>query len=429
MFDSPLLSTAASVIAGTAVALVLLGDHAGERLGRTIHTAYRAVLTLGVTVLAAFVIWLAAERMNGRAEWDFLVFWLTGQVAMSGGDVYDPGAFRTVALPFPVSPEFETEVLDNGSFYPPITLPLFFPLGLLPYRAAHIFWYALNGWAMIWCVVLLARRLAPGLGATAVSTFPGRRPLAVAAALLLLMPATASLVRHGQTGFLLLLAVLLVQTRDDWRGGTALGAGIAVKPLLAVLLAPFVVSPRRLRVLGAAGLVIVLLSVLVALTCSSDVFAGFSRRTYVYPAWIYFEPMNQSVLAHVLRLTGARPAMPMWYPPFLALGSLLVLALAGRVWRTRHDREELPHTVELALLTALLVYPGTLKHYSVLLCVPAVGLWTTGQRRGTPVRAAVLVGLIYTLAGVHDGNIAVLATLLALGAWWWSRTRPPLSIR
>jgi hypothetical protein len=146
------------------------------------------------------------------------------------------------------------------------------------------------------------------------------------------------------------------------------------------------------------------------------------------PGRYFSAEVNQSLLATVLRWfagPGSGPPDPrtLLAPQilFLAIAAAITLATVLLVRRLGEVRDDLGFLLVLAL--ALLVYPGTLYHYGVILIVPLVWLWAGRGRLGVPAPAAgVLVTAYFVLVGGSHARyvfagIALVWCALAVVAW------------
>jgi hypothetical protein len=118
-----------------------------------------------------------------------------------------------------------------------------------------------------------------------------------------------------------------------------------------------------------------------------------------------------------LRLTGTNPgAQPVFFPPFVVAAGLLTgITLAANL----RLPQELQHLgIGSITALALLVYPGTLTHYSVALVIPVFLAWSVRERLwgGTPAvicTAAMAYGLVWARLEFL-ANLAVWAAVVAM---------------
>src|ERR1051325_489438 len=301
-------------------------------------------------------------------EWDFRVFWLHAQLAARGLDFYD----RELVRGFLASVHASPQLIEVGRFWnPPQAMLFFLPLGHIDdLTAAYAVWVVIQICALAACAALLAR---------------GGEPLACVALLLAIRP-TTTIFLIGQTNFLVLLLLLAYALwRERLTGGVALAAGIVLKPLLAFLLIDAVLRKRGRALAGIAAGMVALTALSIAVF-GWDVHLHYLRHgAGEVPKEMLTMPQNQSLLAVLLRA-----GMPK---------AVFFIAAIAALWFAR--------TSLLALVAAaLLLYPQTLDHYGVLLIVPVIALWRTGE-----TASAVVACLVHALA-----PFTAIASALAL-AW------------
>jgi hypothetical protein len=257
---------------------------------------------------------------------------------------------------------------------------LFAPLGLLEMKSALLVWYLVQGAFAIATVVLLARLFLRDQGALG---------FAVAAGLVALLPSARSTVWFAQSNFMALtLFLLFYRDRERPRAGLWVALGVVVKPYFVFFLA-YLLLRRAYRTLSVAALCLALAGALATLMFGLTPMLSFLRESPSarVPGYIYGEPMNQSLLGTLLRFsTGTLDGSLLRQPWYFGLALAIVVASA---WIVRRAGEDRLGRGELAtLLVALLLYPGTLAHYSVLLLAPLLAIGEIAERsreeRGEP---------------------------------------------
>ena len=338
-------------------------------------------------------------------EWDFLCFWSSARVAVQGGDFYDPQSFYSLSLPYEPSEPFKEEWMNVGFWYPPTTMLLFLPLGLLEFSTGYFIWQFVNILLSFACIYVLWRSFLAEHGLFG---------LLLVAALLLTLTPSRSTFWFAQTNFLLLLLFLLF-----WRNRSKAWSGIfitvcaVIKPYMFILfLYPLLTRKwKQFLVAIAAMLLLVFMSVFIF---GPEVFIRFlSAPAPDVPSFYYTEPINQSLLSTVLRVTGYQGGggLPLSNPLYLGISALLA-ALTG--WAIVRDLTARDDWVVLSLLFfALLIYPGTLAHYGVFLMVPItflLGSLNSSNRQRVVV--FVIIFVTYLLSGFNNsGNYVFIANL------------------
>jgi len=268
--------------------------------------------------------------------------------------------------------------------------------------------------AIVLDVVLIAKLFLPDT----------RYARSLAAALLLLLRPAMATVWFGQTNFFLVLMLLLFwHDRARFRGGAWVALATVIKPIGAVLLL-YAVIARRWRAIVGTGVVLGVLSLVTIAIFGWDTFATYFGHNPVsrMPTDVYVERINQSLLATVLRFTefDFSHGSPLLQPLFVVLAGTLAVAttaLVYRAWASGDDDLALALTIPFGLL----VYPGTLAHYSVDLIVPFAFLWS--RRRtlpGGPAAAVAFVTVEYALLNSSVG-LAIAGNAIA---WVWLAMLP-----
>jgi len=375
-----------------AVVLLLLFAHHRKLFSRWEQSLLAAFFALWSAWLALPIFREARWNLAAPREWDFECFWLWGRMAVLGVDFYDPSRALAPGVPVDPSDEFSRLILHGGFWYPPPTMLLFAPLGLLSLRSAMMTWYVVQaGFAcgstwLLWRMFLREER-AVGL--------------LVAAALLVALPPARSTAWFTQTNFMLLFFfLLLVRDRDKPRAGIFLALGAIVKPYFLLLLGYFLVKRawKTVAVTGAALLAALLLSgALFGLEPLTTFVA--SNPTSRVPGYVYGEPINQSLIGMLVRRdTGVLQGTLLGQPLYLGIAALLASISA---WMLRGaDAIKRDHGLGLFLMLALLLYPATLAHYSVVIIAPLLALWR--DRRILPLGTGgvvALVAVVYAILG------------------------------
>lgn len=408
----------------TLAAPVLLAGAAGRaRLSPLAWRVWQAAL--GLAGLAA--LWRVARAIGARlqhpAEWDFLPFWISARIAAQGGNFYDPALFMRQELPLAPSPGFVAEVLRVGYAYPPTSMLVMLPLGWFDFHTAQALWYALQIVAFAGCAWFLT---------AAFCERPGWLERGLVGVLLLLFSASFLTFDLGQSNFLVLLFVTLFARRHDRSaGGVFLALAALVKPYIVVL-GGWLLLRRAWRPL--AGMAVVLGA---AVTVSLLLFGTGTVMAYLgdrvvdrYPPGVLRQAMNQSLLAVTLRWPTPRDvASPLTHLPFL-VGALPFAALTiAATWSTLRRRAH--WSLAAGLMAAVIVYPGSLKHYAVMGAIPALVMWRDPAALPGGVRTVVaLATFVFALNAWSFGESVFVANVLMFAACTWAalgaRTDGPL---
>ena len=360
-------------------------------------------ILISISFLLTFTNFVYKNHLH-PPEWDFLVFWLDGNVAVNGDNFYVAENYQKIELPYAPSDEFRGEIIDVGFKYPPFTMLLLWPLGLLKVSSAYLLWQTIN---LIFCFVCIYMLWTLFLHEY---RLPG---LFLVSALVLLFRPTFSSFYNAQTNFILVLFFLLLwRYRSTHWSGVWLAMCVLVKPYMAVLYL-YPLFTRRWKLLIVAVFSLITLLLLSIAVFGWDVFFSFiSNPVSKVPQYLYTEMVNQSLLATVTRLTfdwdflGSSPLLNPLY-----LGSSLVLFLIT-AWVSIKSMDKDEWILLSILLLGLLVYPATLEHYGVFLIIPLLLLLRQSEKNKVETIIAFLIMLlVYVLVGFRQGGLTFFAII------------------
>jgi hypothetical protein len=387
------------------VPALLVGYHQRGRLRARGRAGLIGFMLAIIMFFAADIVRAMLANFANLPEWDFKLFWLFGRVAAQGQNIYQPEFLHALAVPLHPSDEMMRELFF---FYPPPTMFLFAPLGWFEIHTALVVWYMFNA-AIIGLDIYLLWRIF--------LKHDGHMGLLLAAALLLMLPASKLTIMYAQTNFIVLLALLLFWLwRDRPRGAIWLAIGLFVKPLL-VFLPLYLVLRRRWRLLcsiAVAGSSMLLLSA--AVFGPNTVLSYFTANPVVNstPVAFYTEEVCQSLLATILRLTryDFSNSSPYTQPLFLLSALIITAVTSWLIYKLEESQAD--WMLALATVLALLLYTRTLTHYSVLLIAPIALIWSRRQQLpGQAWSAIAFITVEYTLINLGNGWI-----FLAMALSW-----------
>lgn len=310
-------------------------------------------------------------------EWDFMCVYLDGRTLALGLDPYQPGdyalALPQIEMPMQPSAVFKEEILDVGFKYLPFSMLLYAPLGWFSFEVSHTLWVLVNWAAAIYAGYLLYRmsdwqqvgRLTPWL----------------IAALCLLWPASKPAIHFENSHGLMWLAVMLIwRDRQHPRAALWLTLSLLLKPFFVLMFGYFVLRGRW-RTVGWALLGTSLLGGLAWLCFGSEPFWSFlfDNPNQRVPTFQYTSRVNHSLLSNLVRWTDfdfSQGHSPLHMPLFWLVGGSLGLLSVIQAMRLPAQREE--WAMALLLATAVIVYPGALKPYSLLLLPVLLLIWREG---------------------------------------------------
>ncbi len=286
---------------------------AGQR-----KTTYLCALVLGA---CAFVLTIYGLRIWAEHEGaapghppelgDFLALWSYGRIAAAhpAADLYD--AVRLHALQVGLG-------MPGGSHdpfpYPPVAIPLFRLLAVLPCEAAYVAWTLGTLALFVWVVAgTCSRRAACVLGAV-------------------VAPAGIGCIAAGQTGFLaaaLLVAGVRLAGSRPMLGGVLIGL-LAFKPQAALLVPLAFAAAGWWRAAAAACVTVAVLAGLATLAYGAASWTDWLAMLPAYSAAFDRDRaglvLKPTIMAN-LQLLGVALA------PARAVQGLAGVAVAGLVWR------------------------------------------------------------------------------------------------
>ena len=326
---------------------------------------------------------------------DFLNLWMVGRAAWEA----DPARYYDIptywaALDAIVGPGYPGQQWS----YPPTTLLIGAPFGLLPYLLALLLWTllgaglflaALRLWTRDWRIVM---------------------PL-------MLAPAALLGIMSGQFAYLaagIILAVLRWRTSRPWLAGALLGL-LTIKPQLGLLFPVMLIATGNWRAILAAGAVALGLAGVTALVWGGDVWIAYLHQGIANQSLILSDPDHLAgpfmpTLFMNLRSAGVPAGGAAMAQSILTLGAV---ALVWLVFRRRPSALDLRANA-LLLACTIACTPYMLSYDSLALAVMAVLLLGQGQYRAL-LLAILFLPLIQIVAGSFGmPGPALLPPLLAI---------------
>lgn len=352
-------------------------------------------------------------------EWDYLTFFIDGHIAKNGLNFYQTESYKIVInnLDIPLIPSklFNEAVINVGFNYPPPTMFIFLPLGFFNFNTSHMLWLIINIFFLFADIFLLWKIFFDK------DNLIG---LLLSSVLFLILPATWNTIYYEQTSFILLFFILLLwKDKKNARSGIWLAIGIFIKPFVALLFLFFLLNRLRkqLYILILNTIVICLLTIIIF---SPEIFFSYFTKNpnSNVPNWQFIENINQSLLSTILRLTHYEfgNLSPLTNPIFIIV-SCIILTITI-VLTYRFGLEKIDWAFNLFLLCAILLYPGTLSHYSVFLIIPIIYLfkYTISSKKGI-LFSIIFASIIYFLLKSDFVFIANCITFIAfIGLYIWN---------
>lgn len=337
--------------------------------------------------------------LAGRAYWgrDFVILWTGGQLVHEGAiaTIYNVPAFQAKLAALFGSLE------PMGYPYPPVTFPIAFLFGLLPYSLAVPLWFATTGGLFLWAC---RRWWTPAMGP---------RWAAV------VTPAALINIWAGHYAFLLGALFLLGWERLDRRpaaAGVFFGC-MLIKPHLAILI-PLALFLRR----SWAAFFSAAFTVIGLIAATTAIYGWHAWRDYLLKMTGpqvslinaqdgFFTFMSTSTTTAVLRWTN-NERLALAAQMMVAVGALLMLVAAVR---------RRPCVRDLALLVATLTFLVLPYGFNYDLTVVMIGALTLVARTDAQLRFRLLaaVGFLAPAIGMlfASERVPAIPIMLALLAF------------
>jgi hypothetical protein len=330
----------------------------------TSNVYFSGLLTGLALVMLGTVLFSTYETIRSDSQFDYMCFYMQGQLGIHNLDFYDPASFtkllKEVKFPFTFDTGIRNEILNIGFLSPPITMLFFAPLAFFDYNTSRMI-FSLAVLLFIFLNSLLANHIFLKKERTLHS-------LLFIFILLVLLPGTGNTIHFVQTNFFLLFFLLLTYwSIEKPVSGMYLALSTVVKPISGILILFFLFNKRWGSVLlfGATTLFLVVLTG--SLWGFHNIFDFLSSPpTDRLPQFLYEQDINQSLIAVLNR--NLKP-YGLEQPTVNMIYNLISLVLAGFTILVSLKLSKI--NLRLGFLPflpfMLMVYPSSLHHYSVYL--------------------------------------------------------------
>jgi Glycosyltransferase family 87 len=338
------------------------------------------------------------DTLTHYKVWDFTCFYLYGKVAASGYDFYSPENFKvifsTLDVTFSDYEGFVEEVVNTGFLYPPPTMMYFAPLGFLSYNTALIVWTIVNLFFAFACIFLaydlfFKKHKLNGL-------------ILVATLFFLLFPVRLT-VYFSQTNFILFYFILMFKKYEDRKySGVFLALAFFTKPYVLIFML-FLLLRKNWSAILLFCVAAMAICLITAAFFGFDIFYSylFNNSAQRLPDIVFTEDINQSLHAVLLRAGLTSLKFPVTYlviAGFIMLATFIFIVYLNR----KRDYSMMQYVL---LLVALLIYPGTLSYYGVLLLFITYQLfeqWGAKENEflSASIYSILLVGIFFFLSSI-----------------------------
>lgn len=298
--------------------------------------------------------------------WDFTSFYLFGKVAVGGNNFYLPENFHVVFdslklpailnIPNATRAGFISGSVNVGFPYPPPTILYFVPLGYLSYQTALIIWTSFISIFSFACIYL------------AYSMFFKEyklKGLMLVAILFFTLPQARGTVFYTQTNFILFFLLLLMKKYSDNKiAGIFLALAFVTKPYMLIFVLYFIIRKRWNSILYFFLTSVALMGLTLAFFGKAPFLSYiFNNPANRIPKSSFLESINQSLNSVLLRAN----LIAFNHPATYMFISIAIIILTGSFLLYISKKKLYDNMWDILLLIGLIIYPGTLSHYGVLL--------------------------------------------------------------
>ena len=352
-------------------------------------------------------------RLHSFQVWDFTSFYLWAKVAVQGYNFYLPEnsqfIFNTLSLPTENFKEFIDGIVHVGFLYPPPTMFYFYLLGYLNYNSALIVWTLFITLFLIACIYIIYKLYFREFEING---------FVLVIILILINPTVKSTIIFSQTNFIVLFYLLLMRRYSNHKSaGVMLALAFFTKPFMLIFGIYFLLS-RNWKAISYFLVSSLVLSGITIIAFGIDTFMSyfFNNATQRIPAWQFSEDINQSLHAVLLRANLISLDKP--YIFFIISSTLLAITI--QFSRYLLKKKLVDHVWALLLLVGLLIYPGTLSYYGVVLLFIIFQFFNKERPLGLDYRICIpVIAILFYLSSVSVfASICFLLIIVIFKSLW-----------
>lgn len=316
------------------------------------------------TILFVVLIFLTMKAAISENQWDFLCFYMQGQLGVHKLDFYDSNSFNILLQKINFQPiyngGFKREILDVGLLSPPITMLFFAPLAYLEIHNARLV-LSILGFIFIIANAILAN----------IAFIKNNRSIysfLFIFIIIMVLPGTFMTVNFNQTNFFLLfLLVLTIYTLDKPVSGIYLALSLIIKPITGILILFYIVNKKWTPFIYFC-LTGILLVFITGFLWGFHNITGFlqSPPTQRLPNILFEQDVNQSLIAVLNRNSHILGLSQNIVNTIFYLSTIILLGITGVVSKVLY-KINLHLSFFPFILFMLMIYPSSLIHYMVYL--------------------------------------------------------------
>jgi hypothetical protein len=340
----------------------------------------RRILSLtiiGMSILVIGYLVISGQFSLGFAPDDFSAYWSSGRLLSLGKDPYSKT--NTVALTEAIG--FGRSGLILSYFYPPWTLPLFIPFGLLTFQISRTIWFILS--VVIYsCCTLWIWKLYGG---------PARKYWLVIPLILVLSPGIFALIEGQITPLILtgIVGFLYFEKKRRWFLAGSFLALITFKIhilyLFWIVIFLWVIYSKRWSVFAGFFSALAVSSLLISVIRSSVFREFLIMNAYNLPSYCS-NPTLSSILCVLNNYE-----FESW---FLLIGPILGMLWLIPYWLRKKDDWQWMSIIPIVIFISLITAPYTWLHDGLLFIIAVIAVTIHFLYQGISMKEYLIIFLL-----------------------------------
>lgn len=325
----------------------------------------RGVL-IGLSILMFFILILSTlKAIHSNEQFDFMCFYLQGQLGLNHLSFYDPESFNTYLAQnntnFIFSEEIRSEILNVGLLSPPISMLFFAPLAYLDYNIARTIFSILVFLFIIFDTFLIQLLFLK-------SGFRSLYSLLYIFIIIILLPGTIATIFYVQTNFFILFFLLLMmRSINRTSSGFYLALSLLFKPITGFLAVFFLIQKKVKPFLSFCISCTIMLFLTINIWGVNNIIQFFkSPPTERLPHSLYLQNINQSLVAVLNRNLSEYGISNL---SLTVLYIIIATSLVTLSYLISIKLNKINTLLSLFpfIICMLIIYPSSLNHYMVYL--------------------------------------------------------------
>lgn len=333
-------------------------------------------------------------------QWDYLCFYIFGNVGISTSDFYNPVIFskfyEELHLQSITNSLFIQEIVEVGFWYPPPSMFLFLPLGLFDLKTGHIVWQTMITSFFLIDIFLLLRWYSD----QTIKKENGITEFPILLIILLFPNILASFFYSQIISIFLFFLILTIKNINNWKSGIYLTILVFIKPLAAIFMLYYLLF-KKWKVIASAAIAFTIILILTTLLFGYDPLLNYivSPPTDRIPDYIYFEASSLLGVLRNLHLNFLSELSINGIKMLYYLLSICLIILAFYASK-QLSKVSTPMAFMIFIPLALMVYPVTYFNYCTLLLPVVIYIFYQVPFRNYSLKL-VLVFCLYVIGHYH----------------------------